>query len=462
MNYQAFVDAISKIACIVSVKINPDGTRGDLCIEAANDLYLKSVNVDPKDFVPGRPYYEYIVKSLGFEGMSSKSFLGNVLLHNYVYDENFGGWLDNYFIPLASDREDTKYGLFTYDLTPYANPEKVSDVLPAAAVSAIKVGIMLRENPDFEDAIQKITESIRQDFEATGCAIIITDFDKKTFDFVAQSLNLGENEKIPEGFDESSFFEVIERWDELIAGGNCFMALDNLDSVKEKNKEWYDSMTMMGIRNIALYPLRANGETIGYFWVTNFNNSNMLHKRQTLELISFLLSSEVSNRRLYKKMEKLSVLDLLTDTYNRNAMNNKITDIVNGKYKINNPYGVVFVDMNGLKIINDNEGHLAGDSLLKETADVLKQTFEDCDIYRVGGDEFLVIVEDKTEDEFNRMIEKVRAESTRSKTVRFAIGTCYEDASFDIRKAMHLADVKMYEDKEQFYNIHPELSRRKE
>ena len=92
----------------------------------------------------------------------------------------------------------------------------------------------------------------------------------------------------------------------------------------------------------------------------------------------------------------------------------------------------------------------------------MKQTFEGCDIYRVGGDEFLVIVEDKTEDEFNRMIDKVRAESTRSKTVRFAIGTCYEDASFDIRKAMHLADVKMYEDKEQFYNIHPELSRRKD
>ena len=92
----------------------------------------------------------------------------------------------------------------------------------------------------------------------------------------------------------------------------------------------------------------------------------------------------------------------------------------------------------------------------------MKSTFAGCDIYRVGGDEFLAIVEDKTEDEFNRMIEKVREASNKSETVKFAIGSCYEDASFDIRNAMHIADVKMYEDKAKFYNMHPEKSRRKE
>lgn len=462
LNYQAFVDTINKIACIISVKLNPDGTKGEPCIEAANDKYLESVNVDRKDFVAGRPYYEYIYKNITFEGLSYRSFLGNILLHNYVYDENLNGWMDNYFIPLVSDREDVQYGLFTYDMTPEADPDKLSDVTPAAAASAIKTSITLRENSDFEAAIQKVTENIRKDCKATGCAIILADFESKTFDFVAQSLKLGENEKIPEDFDENSFFKVIERWDALIAGGNCFMALDNLDNVKQKNKEWYDSMVMMGIKNIALYPLRTNGETIGYFWVTNFDTSNMLHTRQTLELTSFLLASEVSNRRLYKQMEKLSVMDLLTDTYNRNAMNNKISDIVAGKYQINNPYGVVFIDMNGLKTINDSEGHIAGDTLLKETADILKSTFAGCDIYRVGGDEFLAIVEDKTEDEFNCMIEKVREASNKSETVKFAIGSCYEDASFDIRNAMHIADVKMYEDKAKFYNTHPEKSRRKE
>ena len=97
LNYQAFVDTINKIACIISVKLNPDGTKGEPCIEAANDKYLESVNVDRKDFVAGRPYYEYIYKNITFEGLSYRSFLGNIVLHNYVYDENLNGWMDNYF-----------------------------------------------------------------------------------------------------------------------------------------------------------------------------------------------------------------------------------------------------------------------------------------------------------------------------------------------------------------------------
>ena len=50
MDYQLFVKNLKKLACVVSVKVNPDGTHSEPCIEAANDLYLKSVNVDPKDF----------------------------------------------------------------------------------------------------------------------------------------------------------------------------------------------------------------------------------------------------------------------------------------------------------------------------------------------------------------------------------------------------------------------------
>ena len=461
MDYQSFVKTINKIACIISIKINPDGTNGDLCIEAANDLYLKSVNVDPKDFVPGRPYYEYILRNMSFEGLSKRSFLGNILLHNYVYDENYKGWLDVYFLPLVSDRDDVRYGLFSYDMTLESDSQKISDVTPEAAVRAIKTSVMLRESPDFEKTMQTVIENIRKDCKATGCALILTDFEAKTFKFLAQSLDIDENRQNLKEFDEGSFFNVIEIWDKLIAGENCFLIIDNLDAVKEKSKEWYDSMVLLGINRLALYPLRANGETIGYFWVTNFDTSNMLHTRQTLELTSFLLASEVSNHKLYKQMEKVSVTDLLTETYNRNAMNNKIMNIVDGKYKIKDHYGVVFVDVNGLKTVNDNEGHLAGDNLLKETARVLKETFKNCDIYRVGGDEFLILVENKPEDEFNNMIEKVRDISDKSKTIKLAIGSCYEDASFDIRKAMHLADVKMYEDKSQFYMNHPELSRTK-
>ena len=458
MDYQAFINTVNKIACVISIKTDPDGKQGDICIEAANDLYLRSINVDRKDFEPGHPYYEYVSRKLGFEGLTMRSAFLNILLHNYVYDQDYDGWLDNYFIPLASEREDTKYMLFTYDMTPESDAEKLSDITPSAAVRAIKTSVMLREGHNFEKNIQTVIENIREDCKASGCSLILTDFEsaQKTeaqtkFDAFLKAKD----------FDKDSFFSVIETWDRLIAGGNCFIIMGSLEEFREKNEEWYESMAMLGIENIALYPLRSNGKTIGYFWVTNFDTSNMLHTRQVLELTSFLLASEVSGYILYKEMEKISVTDLLTNTYNRNAMNNKITDIVEGRYALSDHYGVVFVDMNGLKTVNDKKGHLAGDNLLREAADTLKKIYTGCDVYRVGGDEFLVIVENRSQEEFDALLEKIKTLSNNSKTMKFAIGAFYGDSSFDIRKAMHEADVKMYEDKEQFYSKYPELSRRK-
>ena len=116
---------------------------------------------------------------------------------------------------------------------------------------------------------------------------------------------------------------------------------------------------------------------------------------------------------------------------------------------------------NGLKTVNDKKGHLAGDNLLREAADTLKKIYTGCDVYRVGGDEFLVIVENRSQEEFDALLEKIKTLSNNSKTMKFAIGAFYGESSFDIRKAMHEADVKMYEDKEQFYSKYPELSRRK-
>ncbi|MBO4592025.1 MAG: GGDEF domain-containing protein, partial [Eubacterium sp.] len=207
-------------------------------------------------------------------------------------------------------------------------------------------------------------------------------------------------------------------------------------------------------------PLRTNGETVGYIWATNFDVSNTLSIKQTLEVTTFILAAEIANHQLFKRMEVLSATDLLTGLYNRNAMNNRITDIVNGNDTFTDAYGIIFIDLNGLKVVNDNEGHNAGDQLLKDAAMLLRETFDGCEIYRVGGDEFLVIVLGQSEEEFNKLVEKLRVSSENSDHVKIAIGTCFGDSKLDIRKAMHFADERMYIDKENYYSNHPERKRR--
>lgn len=64
-----------------------------------------------------------------------------------------------------------------------------------------------------------------------------------------------------------------------------------------------------------------------------------------------------------------------------------------------NSIGVVYLDVNGLKEINDNLGHDSGDELLKACAKIIQNSFEIGSYYRIGGDEFVIICIDISENE---------------------------------------------------------------
>ncbi|MEE3399395.1 MAG: GGDEF domain-containing protein, partial [Eubacterium sp.] len=141
--------------------------------------------------------------------------------------------------------------------------------------------------------------------------------------------------------------------------------------------------------------------------------------------------------------------DMLTEVMNRNEMNNLIDRICTDKWT--DSAGVIFMDLNGLKKVNDLEGHLAGDKLLKEAANLLKDVFDVGNIYRAGGDEFTIILQGITEDELGQKVEKIRELSEKHKSVSFAVGSCYVEDKKDIKTALRLADERMYDDKRLYY-----------
>jgi len=95
----------------------------------------------------------------------------------------------------------------------------------------------------------------------------------------------------------------------------------------------------------------------------------------------------------YKKIEEqlrfMSFHDKLTGLYNRAFLDEEFVRFASGRY---NPVGLISIDVDGLKQVNDNLGHGAGDSLLVKVAQILKKSFRDGDmIVRMGGDEFVVL-----------------------------------------------------------------------
>ena len=262
-----------------------------------------------------------------------------------------------------------------------------------------------------------------------------------------------------DSFLTEEFYAVIDTWPRLINKSNCF-TITNAKDMEEAHKiapEWIDSLRYTGVNTLVIYPLRSDNKTIGYIWAGNFPVEKTLMIKETLGVTAFILSAEIANEQNVRKMKIMSSTDLLTGVYNRNAMNNRISEDVNGTRLIKKPFGVFFIDVNGLKTINDTQGHLAGDNLLKDVALTLKELEGDnIEIYRVGGDEFLIITPQTSPAEFLKLEEELKSKCELPNRAHFAVGSCHSDENDDVRKAMQKADARMYEVKEEYYSRHPE------
>jgi diguanylate cyclase (GGDEF)-like protein len=141
-------------------------------------------------------------------------------------------------------------------------------------------------------------------------------------------------------------------------------------------------------------------------------------------------------------------------------MNNYVNDVITGKVELNVPYAVIFADLNGLKRVNDEKGHSSGDRLLRTASAILSQIFYDCDVYRAGGDEFMLIAQGIDEAELKTRLVQLDEKSAIDSDVNFAVGYYFVSNGEDIRMAMKNADEKMYINKKEFYNMHPEMKYR--
>jgi diguanylate cyclase (GGDEF)-like protein len=132
-------------------------------------------------------------------------------------------------------------------------------------------------------------------------------------------------------------------------------------------------------------------------------------------------------------------------------MNDRVDEFLSEKCKLPEVMGVAFADLNGLKKINDSLGHKAGDSLLKNAAELLQKAFAGYEIYRAGGDEFVMFCPGVTEGLFMQQIAQLRLLADSTEHISFAVGAVYCKGDYDIISAMHTADERMYKDKQNYY-----------
>ncbi|MFC6007476.1 GGDEF domain-containing protein [Angustibacter luteus] len=167
-------------------------------------------------------------------------------------------------------------------------------------------------------------------------------------------------------------------------------------------------------------------------------------------LLATVLDLELGREQLTRRAERAELdatRDELTGLANRRGWNQVVAAEEARCLRYGHPACVLVLDINGLKAVNDDRGHAAGDELLRTCAQVLSRTTRDADLVaRLGGDEFAVLTVE-TDGAGGRKTAAHLREALAAAGIPAAIGVATRPADGSLDDAWRLADAAMYRDK---------------
>lgn len=119
--------------------------------------------------------------------------------------------------------------------------------------------------------------------------------------------------------------------------------------------------------------------------------------------------AEFKRIKLYADVQRLAITDWLTGAYVRRHFFKRLEEELSRSARFNLKFSFLMIDLDNFKALNDQHGHLAGDAVLRQTADVIKRTLREVDLVgRYGGEEFAAILLDTDENGAMYVAERVR------------------------------------------------------
>ena len=165
-------------------------------------------------------------------------------------------------------------------------------------------------------------------------------------------------------------------------------------------------------------------------------------------ICTFNMKFKVSRLHLENTVRYMAETDQLTGLKNRHSYEQRLESvaILNAK-----SIYCVYVDVNGLHELNNTQGHDAGDRMLCLVAGVMRDTFGKEDTFRVGGDEFIAIGVNRSLEEVERRIQRLKRE-VEAAGYHVAVGCDFRDMNeLEVRELIRRAEENMFRDKSAFY-----------
>lgn len=299
----------------------------------------------------------------------------------------------------------------------------------------------LNSDTDIDVGINNLLATVNGYFQADRTYVFEIDPDRdvliNTFEYICGqevSAQMDNLQEVP--------VSVIKVWMQNFRQGRSYYMSD---LEQERGQPSYEMLKAQQVWRLLAVPLMKGGAMVGFLGVDNprahYDDATLLAS------IQFFVTNSLDRKKQQAYLEKLSYRDMLTGLYNRNRYIERLEAY---KQVQDQQIGAIYIDLNGLKKVNDEQGHRAGDELIVRAAGTIAGIFAE-DAYRVGGDKFVVILLDVSREDFARKTEQLRRQMQEN-SVDASIGGVWQASTENLENLLRRADENMYREKKRYYS----------
>lgn len=209
----------------------------------------------------------------------------------------------------------------------------------------------------------------------------------------------------------------------------------------------YRLLRAQNIHTLLAAPIYLEKKFMGFVGVDNPPPETVMPVVTLFQMLTSIIGVLLRHRNNWQRLQKLAYCDQLTGLGNRSAWVRYVEQLDR-----KNPIGLIFGDLNGLKQMNDTLGHEGGDLMICQAAQAMQKfAGERGKVFRMGGDEFLIIYADIERKAFQQETARLKA-SLRAQDVNISLGIVWHEnalQNFDV--LVTEADFAMYRKKEAYH-----------
>lgn len=270
---------------------------------------------------------------------------------------------------------------------------------------------------------------------------------RNTYEYVSET-STSQKEK-----SQHISMEAIRPWFDVVCAQGLVYVEDTEKTQDQYGPQVQQMLEGRGLKSLIAMPLMREGETVGFLGIDN--PKERCEDLQLLRSLRFFVNSSLEAQARQEALRNLSYTDRLTGLYNRNRYMYLLEKY--GKQPLSQ-VGTAYIDLNEMKRVNDEQGHEAGDRLLQKTAEQLMAVFPG-KAYRIGGDEFVVLVADVPKALFENHLDELRHLAVQN-GLNLSCGAVWAEHCENLERQLEEADRRMYQEKEAYYSTRPERLRR--